>query len=168
MLSFRAVIEKFGQMGEKTGWTYVRISPEQATLLKPGCRQSFRIKGKLDELSINALALIPMGDGAFILPLNAEIRKKLKKRQGQYLELNIAEDPAPVEICPDLVACLEDDPQALEFFRNLTGSHQRYFSKWIESAKTNPTREKRIVMAVNALSRGMGYNEMIRANKAEQ
>lgn len=168
MLSFRAVIEKFGQMGEKTGWTYVRISPEQAILLKPGCRQSFRIKGKLDELSIRALALIPVGDGAFILPLNAEIRKKLKKRQGQYLELNIAEDPAPVEIYPDLVACLEDDPQALEFFRNLTGSHQRYFSKWIESAKTNPTREKRIVMAVNALSRGMGYNEMIRANKAEQ
>lgn len=168
MLKFRALIEKFGQMGEKTGWTYVRITLEQASVLKAGCRQSFRIKGQLDDLPIKAMALIPMGDGAFILPLNASIRQKLKKRQGQYLDLNIAEDSAPVEICPDLVACLEDDPPALEFFQNLPGSHQRYFSKWIESAKTEPTREKRIAMAVNALSKRLGYNEMIRANKAEQ
>lgn len=168
MLKFQATIEKFGQMGEKTGWTYVRISSEQAALLKPGCRQSFRIKGKLDDLSIHAMALIPMGDGSFILPLNTTIRRTLKKQKGHSLSLLIMEDPAPVEICADLTACLEDDPSALKFFQSLPGSHQRYFSKWIESAKTEPTREKRIAMAVNALSRGLGYSEMIRSQKAEQ
>lgn len=155
-------------MGEKTGWTYIRISPEQAALLKPGCRQSFRIKGKLDSLPVNALALIPMGDGSFILPLNADIRRALRKQQGHSLLVSITADAAPVEICTDLMACLEDDPHALEFFRKLPGGHQRYFSRWIESAKTNPTREKRIAMAVNALARGLGYSEMIRANKGEQ
>nr|MBP8244154.1 YdeI/OmpD-associated family protein [Chitinophagaceae bacterium] len=51
---------------------------------------------------------------------------------------------------------------AKAFFESLTGSHQRYFSKWIDSAKTEPTRVKRITMAVNALAKKWGYGEMIR------
>jgi hypothetical protein len=44
-------------------------------------------------------------------------------------------------------------------------SHQVYFSKWIESAKTNATKTKRIVMALTAFSKKQGYPEMIRENK---
>ncbi|HQV55523.1 MAG TPA: YdeI/OmpD-associated family protein, partial [Chitinophagaceae bacterium] len=46
-----------------------------------------------------------------------------------------------------------------------TGSHQKYFSKWIDAAKTEPTKVKRITMAVNALAKKVGYPEMIRAAK---
>jgi uncharacterized protein YdeI (YjbR/CyaY-like superfamily) len=49
----------------------------------------------------------------------------------------------------------------------LSGSHQKYFSKWIESAKTAQTKTKRILMAVTALGQGKGYPEMIRMNKKE-
>ena len=65
----------------------------------------------------------------------------------------------------DFMECLNDEPKALNHFKTLPGSHQRYFSKWIESAKTEITRAKRIVMAVNALSKKWGYGEMIRAGK---
>jgi hypothetical protein len=37
------------------------------------------LKGYLDELPIKAMALIPMGQGDFILSLNANIRKGIKK-----------------------------------------------------------------------------------------
>ena len=168
MVKFTTNIEKFGEKGEKTGWTYILVSAEIATQLKPGCRQSFRVKGKLDSLAFAAMALIPIGDGKFILPLKADIRKILGKKRGDSLVLQIAADDSPFQICPDLMECLQDEPAALAYFNKLPGSHQRYFSKWIESAKTSPTRIKRISMALNALSRGWGYPEMIRAGKNEQ
>jgi hypothetical protein len=168
MVKFTTIIEKFGEMGEKTGWTYIPVSAEIAERLKPGCRQSFRVKGKLDALVIEAQALIPVGDGKFILPLKADLRRKLGKKKGDALVVHIEEDKKPYQIDEDLLECLEDEPAALATFNGLTGSHQRYFSKWIESAKTNPTRIKRITMAVNALAKGWGYPEMIRAGKTEQ
>lgn len=168
MVKFTINIEKFGEQGEKTGWTYVPVSAEIAAQLKPGCRQSFRVKGKMDSLTIAAMALIPIGNGKFILPLKADIRKKLGKKRGEALVLQLTVDDSPFQICTDLMECLQDEPAALAYFNKLPGSHQRYFSKWIESAKTNPTRIKRITMAVNALSRSWGYQEMIRAGKNEQ
>jgi uncharacterized protein YdeI (YjbR/CyaY-like superfamily) len=63
-----------------------------------------------------------------------------------------------------LIACLEDEPTAMRFFQKLPGSHQRYFSKWIDSAKGEGTKAKRIALSVNALARGKGYAEMIREN----
>jgi uncharacterized protein YdeI (YjbR/CyaY-like superfamily) len=60
--------------------------------------------------------------------------------------------------------CLEDDPVAKEFFlHKLPKSEQTYFSKWIESAKTEPTKAKRIAQAVNGFARGYKFGQMIRA-----
>ncbi len=47
MVTFKAEIEKFEQMGEKTGWTYIFIPQAIAHQIKPDCRKSFRVKGKL-------------------------------------------------------------------------------------------------------------------------
>jgi Domain of unknown function (DUF1905)/Bacteriocin-protection, YdeI or OmpD-Associated len=167
MVKFTETIRRFDKQGEKTGWTYIPISAAIANLLKPVNRQSFRVKGRLDAVLIESMALIPMGNGAFILTLNAEIRRKLGKRKGDTIELRLTEDKKQYELCADLLDCLRDEPEAWAFFNELTGSHQRYFSKWIEAAKTATTRIKRITMAVNALARGWGYPEMIRAGKNE-
>ena len=53
----------------------------------------------------------------------------------------------------------------MKFFKTLPGSHQRYFSKWIEDAKTMQTKTKRIVMALTAFSKKQGFPEMMRENK---
>ena len=50
-------------------------------------------------------------------------------------------------------------------FKTLAKSHQNYFSKWIESAKTEGTKTKRIALAVNALSKQWDYGTMIREDK---
>ena len=36
MISFKAVIERFGDMGEKTGWYYIEINSKIAGKLLPG------------------------------------------------------------------------------------------------------------------------------------
>ncbi|HQU56701.1 MAG TPA: YdeI/OmpD-associated family protein, partial [Chitinophagaceae bacterium] len=121
--------------------------------------------GKLDELSIQSVALLPMGDGNFIMPINASMRKSLRKQKGAMLEVQLQEDTTAFVFNKDFKICLEDEPSAKKFFETLPASHQKYFSKWIDSAKTEPTKVKRIAMAVAALARQMGYGEMIREQK---
>lgn len=165
MLRFDALIERFENKGEKTGWTYIEISARQAEMLFPGNKKTFRVKGKLDEYSFEGLALLPMGEGNFILPLNGEIRKKTGKGEGGVISVSMERDLKEKPLSPDLINCLEDDPVAGTFFYSLTKGHQRYFSNWIDAAKTDDTKAKRITQALNALGMGLNYAEMIRMNK---
>ena len=67
MVEFKAVLEKFREMGEKTGWTFIYISLDIAQKLNPGVRKAYRVKGKLDDFKIKDVSLLPMGNGDFIL-----------------------------------------------------------------------------------------------------
>jgi uncharacterized protein YdeI (YjbR/CyaY-like superfamily) len=77
-------------------------------------------------------------------------------------------DNAAFKLNDEFMACLEDEPEALAFFQSLAPGHQRYFSNWIDSAKTDGTRAKRIAQTINAMLRSMNFGEMIRALKAEK
>ena len=165
MLSFTAIIEKFGAKGEKSGWTYVLVQQAFAEKLKPGMRQSFRVKGKLDELPVEHLALIPMGEGNFVLRLKADLRRKLRKQKGATLLLMLEADDRPLPLSEDFLTCLEDDPQALAHYQSLTGLHQRYFNKWIEEAKTDATKAKRIAQAIKGLSMKLDFGPMTKLNR---
>ena len=165
MIQFTATIEKFGSMGEKTGWTYILIPEALAQELNPGNKKSFRVKGKLDNWPFKQLALIPMGEGNFILALNAEIRKQIKKQKGSRLSVQMLLDKSVIELSSDLLECLNEDAVAKAYFNQLADSHQKYFSRWIESAKTMETKARRIAMALKALSRQMDYGSMIRLEK---
>jgi hypothetical protein len=168
MIKFIATILKFDEQGEKTGWTYIEIPADIAQQIKPGNKKSFRVKGKLDNYSIKSIALLPMGNGNFIMPLNAAMRKTTGKRKGAMLSVNIEEDKTPLKLNEDFLTCLNDEPVALKHFNSLAGSHRNYFSKWIDNAKTEQTKTKRIAMAVSALARGLGYPEMMREDKAKR
>lgn len=161
------MIKQFDKQGEKTGWTYIDIPSDIAEKLMPGNRKGFRVKGKLDSYPFKGIALLPMGGGNFILTLNADIRKGIRKKTGAMLKVKLQVDPAGYQLNKDFMACLDDDPPARGFFDTLSGSHRNYFSKWIDSAKTEPTKIKRITMAVNALSKKWGYPEMLRNGKKD-
>ena len=165
MIRFRKPILKFGKKGEKTGWTYVEVTADIARQIKPGTKKSFRVKGKLDDYIIKSTALIPMGKGNFILPINAQMRRGTGKKEGEELQLEIEEDNSPVIHDTDLIECLEDEPAAKNFFYTLPKSHQNYYSKWISSAKTFETKSKRLAQCINALLEKQHYGEMIRSNK---
>jgi uncharacterized protein YdeI (YjbR/CyaY-like superfamily) len=102
------------------------------------------------------------------MAINAEMRKGIGKRKGAEVRVQLEVDDSPQLISADLMGCLADDKKALDFFTTLPKGHQNYFSKWIESAKTEPTKAKRIAQAVNALSKGQHYGIMIRSLKAEK
>lgn len=164
MIVFEAEIERFERMGEKTGWTYVFIPAAIAEQLKPGCKTSFRVKGQLDMITIEGLALVPMGEGNFILTLKAALRKKLHKEEGAKLQLALEEDKEfKIEMPEDLELCLLEDQRHLQNFLKMPKSHQNYYINWLNSAKTEPTRVKRLTKIVMAMEKQMDFGEMMRS-----
>ncbi len=165
MIRFNTTIQQFQEMGEKTGWSYIRIPAALAKQLKPDNKKSFRVKGKLDDHAISGVALLPMGEGDFIMALKAEIRKKLRKQKGDKLAVQLEVDTKKIEPPKDLLDCLADEPKALEYFKSLPKSHQNYFGNWIKSAKTATTRASRIARVVDAMLKKWDYGMMIRAGR---
>ena len=167
MIRFTTKILRFADMGEKTGWTYIRIPSAVAQQLLPGNKKSFRVKGTLDDHSIQKIALIPMGEGDFIMALNAGIRKAIRKQKGASLRVELEVDKAVIQPPKALLDCLADEPAALAYFKGLPKSHQNYFGNWIRAAKIEGTRTKRIACVVTAMVRHLNFAEMLRARSDE-
>ena len=150
-------------MPKKTGWTYITIPAAIANQLKPGHRRSFRIKGKIEDAKIEKASILPMGDGDYILPLNKQLRSKIAKGVGATLKIQIQEDKRDLEIFPELISCLQDEPKAFEAFMKMPPSHRRYYSKWVTDAKTDQTRVKRIAITVNAMLTNKTFGEALQS-----
>jgi hypothetical protein len=167
MVDYNTIILQFGEQGEKTGWTYIEIPADVAQEIKPGNKKSFRVRGWLDEYAVTGMALMPMGEGKFIMALREEIRKSIRKGRGAMLRVRLEFDTDyKVEMPEDLQECFEfERPEAFEFFSGLAKSHQGYFIKWINDAKTEQTRANRIANTINAAVRRMDYGMMLREQK---
>ena len=168
MIQFTATIKKFDSQGEKTGWTYIEIPAATAKKLNPGNKKGFRVKGKLDEYEYSMIALLPMGGGDFIMALNAAMRKAIKKQKGATVKLKMDVDTNEIKPPEELMECLQDEQEALEYFKSLNKGHQNYFTNWIHSAKTDPTKAKRTAATLNALNKKWDFGQMIRAAKANK
>lgn len=168
MVHFSAIIQKFNKQGEKTGWTYIVVTAAMANQLQPNNKKAFKVKGLLDQHAIFGASLLPMGEGDFILPLNAAMRKGIKKPQGEAVKASIEVDVNEPQPPAELMECLADEPLALQQFQSLTKSHRNYFINYISGAKTPETKAMRIAQTINALERKMDYGQMIRAAKAER
>ncbi|HEV3415060.1 MAG TPA: YdeI/OmpD-associated family protein [Puia sp.] len=168
MIRFTTKILQFGEMGEKTGWSYIRIPAAMAEKLMPGNKKSFRVKGKLDDHAIEKMALLPMGGGDFIMALKSSVRKALRKQKGDALRVELEVDKAVIKPPKDLMECLSDEPEALAYFNSLPKSHQNYFGNWVREAKTEGTRTKRLVSVVAAMVKKLNFGEMLRARTEDR
>lgn len=136
----------------KGGWTYVVIEAATPDSKKPfGWR---KVKGKVDDYELSQYKLMPMGDGRLFLPLKAEIRKKIGKKEGDQVHVILFEDDSEYVIPEEIRACLEDFPKAKAFFDSLTESNQKYYVDWIQEAKSMETTVKRINLMIDRLLEG--------------
>lgn len=168
MIKFNAKIDQFGEMGEKTGWTYIEVPADLAEELIGKQKKSFRVKGKLDTFPIKGVALMPMGNGSFIMPLNADMRKGIHKKKGAMLQVQIAVDKEPIAPPPGFMDCLEDEPKAKACFEKLSLSHRNYYIKWLGGVKGEVAVAKRMAQAINALSKGLDFAGLHQQLKEER
>jgi len=109
-----------------------------------------------------------MGGGDFIMALNAAMRKAIKKQKGATVQVQMAVDTNEIKPPVELIECLEDEPEAMQYFSSLPKDHQNDFTNWIKSAKTDPTKAKRIAATLNALNKKWDFGQMLRAMKKNE
>jgi hypothetical protein len=168
MPSFKATIQKFASKGEKTGWTYVDIPFDILKKLKLTNKQNFRIKGVMDDVKFDRLAVYPVGEGNYIIAINGELRKKLGKKEGAMVSVKFELDKAEALQSPELIACLNEDKAAKKQFDSLLLSHKNYFHRYVYSAKGQATKAGRIVNVINAMHKKQNFGEMIRSLKEKK
>lgn len=64
----------------------------------------------------------------------------------------------PLPTPADLRGALEKNPQALAAFESLSPSHRREYVEWITEAKTDATRARRVMTAVEWMAEGKPRN----------
>jgi len=165
MIKFTATIDIDSRDPDKKGWSFIIISKTLSGKLNPGVRKGFRVKGKLDNFEIKQTSLLPVSGERFMLPFNAAMRKGTGKSAGDKIVVQLELDKKPLKLSEDLLVCLRDEPVAEAYFKKLPPSHQRYYSKWIDDAKTEETKAKRITLALSALSKQKHFGEMLRESR---
>jgi hypothetical protein len=152
LVNKKYLLEKYPGKG---GWTYATI-PE----VPPDKKSPFgwvKVKGSIDGFEISKYHLMPTGNGKLFLPIKSEIRKKIKKQAGDYVHVILYPDNEPLEVPEELLLCLQEEPEALQFFNSLSESEQLNYVKWIYSAKTDQTKVDRIAKTLDRLTKNQKY-----------
>jgi hypothetical protein len=141
----------------KGGWTYARI-PQ----ILPSTDQPFgwvKVRGSIDGCEIDKYHLMPMGNGKLFLPVKAEIRKKIKKKEGDKVHVILYPDNEPLQIPEDMVLCLKDEPGAMKFFKSLSEGEQKVYIQWVYSARKEQTKVERLAKTINKLAQGLKLSD---------
>jgi len=109
----------------KGGWTYT-ILPETVRKKKTPFGW-IQVRGFIDGFELKAYRLMPMSSGTLFLPVRAEIRKKIRKKEGDWVHVVLYADEAPIDIPEDLLLCMQDSEDAYSNFLKCTEIEQRAF-----------------------------------------
>ena len=94
--------------------------------------------------------------GEFLLGLNREVREGAGVNAGDSVEVEIGLDDAPrqIDVPESLAAALERDSLADAAFKALSYTHRKEYARWIEDAKRDETRQRRVQQALGMLRAG--------------
>jgi hypothetical protein len=146
------LLEKYPGKG---GWTYAEI-PE-VPLSKNTPFGWVKVKGSIDNHKFKNYHLMPMGNGKLFLPVKADIRKKIGKKEGDWVNVRLYPDNEPTEIPEEFLLCLMEDPVSHKTFLSFSDGEQKAYIDWIYSAKTDNTKVDRIARTLNRLSKGQKF-----------
>jgi len=105
-------------------------------------------------------SLAPMGDGIYIVGVKKEIREKINKNVGDMIEVEIFEDTEPriVDVPKDFEKALKKGKGTWEIFEKFAYTHKKEYVRWINEAKKEKTRLRRIDKAVIMISKGEKFS----------
>jgi len=138
-----------------SNWTYVVIPGLPPAYKAPG--GTIKVCGFIDAYELKKFNLLPMKDNNMLLPLNAAVRKKIGKKEGDHVHVVLFLDTTVFVVPDDILVCLLDVPQAYEFFTSLSESNQKYYVYWIEGAKKSETKIERIQKTIERLEKGLRF-----------
>ncbi len=146
-MKFHATILQNGKTA-----TGIRVPDDVMDALGPSKRPAVRV-------TVNGYTyrttVATMG-GEHLFGVSADVRAKAGVAGGDEVDVDIALDTEPREVAvpADLAALLDADAEAKQFFDTLSYTHKHSYVYWIDSAKKDETRQRRLTEAVQMLKAG--------------
>jgi len=134
-------------------WTYLDI-PARVSI-DFGAKGQVRVRGSINGHSYRTSAR-PHGDGGHYIVVNKSIRDAIGMTAGDlvHVEMDLDDAPRTVEVPPDFIQAMKSDSGNSKLFNALSYSRRKEFVDWIESAKREDTRERRIAQSLEMLLEG--------------
>lgn len=137
----RYIMERFPGKG---GWTFVSI-PE-AVPNKSNPFGWLQVKGSIDGIPFQQYKLMPKGDGQLFFPVKKEIRKKLRKEEGDEVHIVMYLDQSSTHVPDELLSCFAlENPELLKCFNALAEGEKKKHISHIYQAATESEQADRIV-----------------------
>jgi len=94
--------------------------------------------------------------GRYFVPLSKANREAARVAAGDEVavEIEVDAEPRNVAIPADLADALADDATARAFFDRLSYTHRKEWVRWVEEAKKEETRTRRIAKTIESLHAG--------------
>jgi hypothetical protein len=146
-MRFRSKVE----LGGRTA-TGIPVPDEVVDALGAGRRPAVRVS--IGEHTYRST--VGSRGGRFMVPLSAENRQGAGVAAGDEVDVDLELDTESREVTvpPDLAEALGRDDEARRVFDGLPYSHQLRWVLSIEDAKTEQTRQRRVVKAIEGLRAG--------------
>jgi hypothetical protein len=114
-----------------------------------------RVKAIIEGVPYRGL-LTRMGGPNHILIVLKGIREQIGRTFGDEVKITVELDAEPrvIDIPKDLMKELKKDKNAKAFFDKLSYTHRREYVMWINEAKRDETRQKRILKTIEMLKKG--------------
>ncbi|MBK6342183.1 MAG: DUF1905 domain-containing protein [Flavobacteriales bacterium] len=148
---FTAPLER---MTGRFAWSYVEFPHDVKELF--GKRGEVRVKCRINGVAADR-ALMPTKSGYHIIVLGGDLRRQAGiKRPGEPVKMELWLDPEPdrISIPAELAETLDFIPEMKAAWDKLTPGMKRSMSYWVGSAKTEPTRAKRIAELLRRFETG--------------
>jgi hypothetical protein len=132
--------------------TGIRIPDEIVEGLGAGKRPPIRVT--INGYTYRSTVAVMGGD--YMVGVNADNRAAAGVAGGEEVDVDIELDTAPREVAvpADFAAALAAEPEARRTFDKLSISNKGWHTSQIEGAKSDETRQRRIVKSVAALREG--------------
>ncbi len=145
-MEFEAIIEK----PLKTPGAYIIIPFDVREVY--GTKGRIQVKAVFDGHPYRG-SLAPMGGGRHVLGVRKDIQQAIGKTHGDRVKVVIGQDAEPrvVTVPKDLQKLLDENPKGKALFKKLSYTHQKEYVSWIESAKKEETRQRRLEKTLEML-----------------
>jgi hypothetical protein len=153
-IRFSATLYRPVAAAKAVAWAFLRL-PEEASAKLPS-RGMTSVEGTFNGLAYRG-TLEPDGQGGHWLKVDRKLREAAGAEPGDVVSLEIApvaEEPEPTVPADLRTALAAADPQTWAVWSDITPVARRDWIQWIESAKREATRLKRIENACDMLAKG--------------
>lgn len=111
-----------------------------------------KVKAKIGDINYRG-SLTPMGGKNHMLIVLKKIREELGVKEGDKLKIELIEDKEPrtVKVPDDLKRLFVKNNKAGEIFNGMSYTHRKEYVNWINEAKKEETRERRLKKTIEML-----------------